>query len=53
MYTVVMLCGSVSIGNVNLKGELMFANPVVLNNHKVVRPYNYKLLLQETETRLP
>jgi hypothetical protein len=53
VYTVnVMLCGSVSSGNVNLKGELMFANPVT--NHKVTTgPYNYKLLLQGNETGLP
>jgi hypothetical protein len=53
MYTVnVMLSGSVSNGNVNLKGELMFANPVT--KHKVTtRPNNYRLLLQGTATGLP
>jgi hypothetical protein len=50
----VMLSGSVNSGNVNLKGELMFVNPVALNNHKVAtRSYNYRLLLQGTETGLP
>jgi hypothetical protein len=55
MYTVnIMLCGSVSNGNVNLKGELMFAKPVGLNNHEVAtRPCNYRLLLQGTETGFP
>jgi len=54
MYTVnIMLWGSVSDGNVNFKGELMFANPVALNNHIATRPYKYKLLLQGTETGLP
>jgi hypothetical protein len=48
----VMVSGGVSNGNVNLKGELIFANQVT--NHKAAtRPYNYRLLLQGTETGLP